>query len=94
MKLFLSHARKDSDAARLLARRLRRQGFGVWLSEEEIEPGENWAKKTGNQFFDADTQTMVDRRDEGLPPRFHKDSSLTAEVSADNTKFDFDLKSQ
>jgi hypothetical protein len=53
-----------------------------------------WAKKTGKQFLEPDTQTMVDKRDEGLPPRFHKDSNLTADVSAGQTTFDFDLKSQ
>jgi hypothetical protein len=53
-----------------------------------------WAKKTGKQFLDPDTQTMVDRRDEGLPPRFHNKSTLTADVSAEQTRFDFDLKSQ
>ena len=53
-----------------------------------------WAKKTGKQFRDPDTQTMVDRRDEGLPPQFHSKSTLTAEVSAVQTTFDFDLKSK
>lgn len=53
-----------------------------------------WFKKTGKQYFDKDAQTMMDRRDEGLPPKFHKNSTLTADVSATQTKFDFDLKSE
>jgi hypothetical protein len=53
-----------------------------------------WAKKTGKQKLDPDTQTMVDIRNEGLPERFHKQSTLSADVSADQTTFDFDLKSQ
>lgn len=54
----------------------------------------HWAKKTGKQFRDPDTQEMMDKRDEGLPPRFHSKSTLTAEVSAAQTTFDFHLKSQ
>lgn len=52
-----------------------------------------WEKKTGKQFFVADLDMKVDERKEGLPPRFHQDSELTAEVSAKQTTFDFDLKS-
>ncbi|MGE0756161.1 MAG: hypothetical protein AB7O38_04040 [Pirellulaceae bacterium] len=52
-----------------------------------------WFKKTGKQFLDPETQTMMDRRDEGLPAKYHKDSILTADVSADQATFDFDLKS-
>jgi len=73
---------------------------GVYSVPEEMgaNPGNHrveirWAKKTGEQFLDPDTQTMVDKRDEGLPPQFHKESTLTAEVSAAQTTFDFDLKS-
>lgn len=53
-----------------------------------------WSKKTGKKYFDSFSQQMEDERKEGLPPRFHKDSNLTAEVSASNTNFDFDLKSK
>lgn len=74
---------------------------GVYSVAEEMGPNAGqyrvevrWAKKTGKQFLDPDTQTMVDRRDEGLPPKFHKNSTLTADVSADQTKFDFPLKSK
>src|SRR5438477_9834875 len=47
MKIFLSHARKDEALARQLAQRLTRGGFTVWISEKEIAPGDNWAKKIG-----------------------------------------------
>jgi hypothetical protein len=37
---------------------------------------------------------MYDERKEGLPPQFHEQSELTADVSAEKTTFDFDLKSK
>ena len=53
-----------------------------------------WNKKTGKQKRDPDSGEMFDDRNEALPPRFHTDSELTAEVSAQNTKFDYHLKSK
>ena len=52
-----------------------------------------WLKKTGNKYRDRDSGEMADERKEALPPRFHAESQLTADVAADRTKFDFDLKS-
>ena len=43
MKVFLSHALKDVELARQLAKRLQRAGFTVWMPEQQIEPGENWS---------------------------------------------------
>ncbi len=53
-----------------------------------------WSKKTGQKYFDADLQLENDARQEGLPPRFHEKSELTADVSAAQTTFDFHLKSK
>jgi hypothetical protein len=53
-----------------------------------------WHKKTGRQFRDNDLGVMLDERKEGLPEMFHAKSALRVEVSADGTRFDFDLKSQ
>jgi TIR domain len=47
MRVFLSHAQKDSALARRLAGRLTRAGFTVWIPGEEITAGDNWAKKMG-----------------------------------------------
>ncbi len=44
------------------------------------------------KYYDA-LGNLTDERAEGLPPKFHQDSQLTAEVSAKQTTFDFDLKS-
>lgn len=54
MNIFLSHARKDSELARELAKRLTRGDIHVWNRDIEIEPGENWAKKTGKALDNAD----------------------------------------
>lgn len=53
-----------------------------------------WAKKTGKQRFDSDLQMKVDERTEGLPKKFNAQSTLSAEVSATQTKFDFELRSK
>ena len=54
----------------------------------------HWAKKTGKQHYDGELQMEVDDRREALPPRFHTESELTADVSPKQTKFDFLLKSK
>ena len=54
----------------------------------------HWQKKTGRQVPDPVTGDLYDERKEGLPKRFHQESELEAEVSADQTKFDFDLKTK
>jgi hypothetical protein len=53
-----------------------------------------WRKLTGKKVRDPDSGEMYDERKEGLPTRFHAESELTAEVSAEQTTFDFDLKSK
>jgi hypothetical protein len=51
-----------------------------------------WQKLTGKKTRDPHSEDVTEQRAEGLPPKYHKDSELTAEVSANQTKFDFDLK--
>jgi hypothetical protein len=53
-----------------------------------------WSRKTGKKYFDRDLQMEFDARKEGLPPKYHEQSELTATVSASETKFDFHLKSK
>jgi hypothetical protein len=53
-----------------------------------------WAKKTGKKIRDQDSGEMLDEHKEALPPRFHTESTLTAEVGKGQTNFDFDLKSK
>ena len=40
--VFLSHASEDKPAVRLLAKRLKDDGFDPWLDEERLLPGQNW----------------------------------------------------
>jgi len=53
-----------------------------------------WQKLTGKKSRDPQSGEIVEQRAEGLPPKFHTNSELTAEVSEKQTTFDFDLKSK
>jgi len=66
------------------------EGANAGLHRIEVR----WLKRTGKQYRDRDSGEMVDERKEALPPKFHAQSTLTAEVSAEKTTFDFDLKSK
>src|SRR4051794_16886023 len=59
MKVFLSHARKDDDLARKLGEQLTRTGFTVWLPEEQITLGDNWAKKVGKALDDSELMVIL-----------------------------------
>ena len=54
MRIFISHANKDRDLARTLASQLVQAGFDVWNPEEEIGPGDNWARKIGQALDECD----------------------------------------
>lgn len=55
----------------------------------------HWNKPTGKKIRNPmDRDEMIDEMMEGMPDRYHKSSELTAEVSAKQTKFDFDLKTK
>jgi len=54
----------------------------------------HWLKRTGKKYRDPDSGEMLDERKEALPPRFHAQSELSVEVTAQQTRFDFDLKSK
>jgi hypothetical protein len=51
-----------------------------------------WLKLTGNKKRDPDSGEMYDERKEALPAKYHENSELSVEVSAEKTNFDFDLK--
>lgn len=74
---------------------------GVFAVKEDIGPNAgpymveiHWHKKTGKQYMDRDAGEMYDERTEGLPARYHTSTELTAEVTAKQTTFDFDLQSE
>jgi hypothetical protein len=53
-----------------------------------------WNKPTGRRVKDAHGEEIMDEMIEGLPDKYHKNSELTAEVSAQKTTFDFELQSK
>src|SRR5262249_16045924 len=59
MKIFLSHARKDSHLARQLADRLATKGFAPWIFQEEITPADNWAEKIGKALDDSELMVIL-----------------------------------
>lgn len=51
-----------------------------------------WSKPTGKKRKDPDSGEMIDETKEAIPQKFNTASQLTADVSAEKTTFDFDLK--
>ena len=54
----------------------------------------HWTKPTGRRVRDAYGEEIMDEYKEGLPDKYHKNSELTADISAKRTTFEFDLKVQ
>jgi hypothetical protein len=52
-----------------------------------------WSKPTGKKIKDSDTGAMIDVLEEGLPPRYHQNTILTATVG-EKSEFDFPLVSK
>ncbi len=59
MKIFLSYAQKDATLASQLAERLKKKGFTVWTSGEEVMPGDNWAKKIGKALDESELMIIL-----------------------------------
>jgi hypothetical protein len=59
MNVFLSHARKDAALARQLAEQLAGAGFRVWNADDEIDFGDNWAKKIGKALESAESMVIL-----------------------------------
>lgn len=59
MRVFISHSSWDAQVARQLARRLSDAGLTVWLPEDEILPGDNWAKQVGKALEESDLMVVL-----------------------------------
>ncbi len=59
MRVFIAYALKDEELARQLGAQLRGAGFDVWRESEQIEPGENWAKKMGQGLDESDLMVAL-----------------------------------
>ncbi len=42
--IFLSYARDDQDAVKTVYENLRSKGYGPWMDQFDILPGENWER--------------------------------------------------
>jgi hypothetical protein len=42
LRIFLCHSLEDKTSVRVLYRRLRSEGFDVWLDDEKLLPGQDW----------------------------------------------------
>ena len=59
MKVFLSYSQRDVALARQIANGLRREGLAVWLPEEEILPGDNWADRVSQALNECDAMVAL-----------------------------------
>jgi hypothetical protein len=57
MKIYISHATEDREAAERLARELGEAGHEAGLPESDVLPGDNWAEAVGRAL--ADSEAMV-----------------------------------
>jgi len=57
MQVFISYACEDSELARKLSQWLQDAGFDVWLDENNVLPGDNWAEKVSQAL--KKSQAMV-----------------------------------
>jgi hypothetical protein len=74
MRVFISHSSKDTAIARQLARLLSAAVFTVWFPEDEILPGDNWAKKIGQALEESDLMVVL------ITPHAFESEWLKAEI--------------
>lgn len=66
MKIFLSHARSDSEWVTRLAEELQARGL-VLLDENIVAPGENWVERIKSALEESDAVVAVFRQQEPSP---------------------------
>src|SRR5215211_2665905 len=54
LRIFLLYARTDEETVRRLYRRLVREGADVWLDQETLRPGQDWAYEIHRAIHDSD----------------------------------------
>ncbi|WP_017324127.1 toll/interleukin-1 receptor domain-containing protein [Synechococcus sp. PCC 7336] len=59
MQVFISHSSKDTPIARKLTQRLSEAGLRVWMPENEILPGDNWAQKMGQALEESELMVVL-----------------------------------
>jgi hypothetical protein len=59
MQVFISHASRDRELAKRLTKELSEEGFHVWNPDDEIYPGDNWAKKFGQALEESELMVVL-----------------------------------
>ncbi|HJT26514.1 MAG TPA: toll/interleukin-1 receptor domain-containing protein [Pyrinomonadaceae bacterium] len=59
MKVFINNSQQAKPLARLIVKALRQAGLDVWYDEDEIYPGDNWAKITGEGLEASDAMVVL-----------------------------------
>jgi hypothetical protein len=59
MRVFISHAFEDKNAASRIGAVLEQKGFDVWDPERQLLPGSNWLKETGRALEKADAVVFL-----------------------------------
>jgi tetratricopeptide (TPR) repeat protein len=58
LKVFLCHSTDDKRIVRRLYRRLKADGFQVWLDEEDLGPGDDWKKAIEDEVRKTDAMVV------------------------------------
>jgi len=59
MKIFLSYSQRDAALAQKIAYGLRGEGLQIWLPEEELLPGDNWAERISRALDECDSMVVL-----------------------------------
>jgi len=59
MKIFLSYSQRDAALAQKIAHGLRGEGLQIWLPEEELLPGDNWAERISRALDECDSMVVL-----------------------------------
>lgn len=81
MKIFISHSHKDKEIVRRLTNDLRKYDLDVWLDEDLISPGDQWADKINESLDKSDVVLVIM-------------SNNTAESRFQNSEIAFAIASQ
>lgn len=59
MKVFISYSQTDKALAHRVADVLRRDGLDVWMSDEQVFAGDNWAESHSRALREADAMVVL-----------------------------------
>lgn len=58
-KVFISHAHKDNEAAKELAKKISNKGVEAWFDENELKPGESWEQQIKDALIESNMVVLV-----------------------------------